>query len=220
MDLLSVVRLPDPAEQHATQMESLSQALAVYGAQPTAEHTRSIAQALNWLEINNESADLVRAVRREYSHPNLLVSASARFVAAGLAQRLDYTDPIQDTMFGATITGSGCTTGTMDAELADGSDRAVVRLLAEGRTDTKMVGRRRLVTVWGDGVTTFHASQTLTLDRDGFVGGPSHSRARSNNWPRCISAPPLIKQLAWWYIQYQRREANRIAAAPRRTANK
>ena len=212
LDLLSVVRLPNPAEHHATQMESLSQSLAVYSAEPTAGHTRSIAQALDWLEINDQSADLVRAVRSKYSLPNLLVNASARFVAAGLTQPLDYTDPIRDRMFGATITGWGHTTGAMDAELADGSDRAVMQLLADGRTYAEIVGRRRSVTVWGDGVTTFHACKTLTLDRAGFVGETSHSRARSNNWPRCISAPPLIKQLAWWYVQYKRREGNQIAA--------
>ena len=100
----------------------------------------------------------------------------------------------------------------MDAELADGSYRAEMQLLAEGRTNSEIVGRRRPVTVWGDGVTTFHACKTLTLDRAGFVGGTSHSRARSNNWPRCISAPPLIKQLAWWYVQCRRREGNQIAA--------
>ena len=39
IDLLSVIGLPNPAEHHATQMELLSQSLAVYSAEPTAEHT-------------------------------------------------------------------------------------------------------------------------------------------------------------------------------------
>ena len=74
-------------------------------------------------------------------HPNLLVDASARFVAAGMAQSLDYTQPLNDFILGATVTGQGHTTGTMDAELVADPHRAAVRLLVQGRTEMDTVAR-------------------------------------------------------------------------------
>ena len=117
-------------------------------------------------------------------HPNLLVDASARFVAAGMAQSLDYTQPLDDFILGATVTGQGHTTGTMDAELVADPHRAAVRLLVQGRTEMDTVARQRRVTVWGDGVTTFSAFKTLTFGQTGFSSGLASSSARSDNRPR------------------------------------
>ena len=212
IDLLAVTALPNAAEHHAAQMESLAQALATYAAEPTAERTRSIAQGLQWLEQSGQAAELVRAVHEQFSHPNLLVGASARFVVAGMGESLDYTQPLSDRILGATVTGLGHTTGTMDAELVADPNHAVMRWMVKGRTDMETVGRKRRVTVWGDGVTTFTARKTLTFDQSGFVGGLASSSARSDIWPRQLSAPPLMGRLAWRRIQRQRSEGSRLVA--------
>jgi hypothetical protein len=141
-----------------------------------------------------------------------MVDASARFVAAGMRLPLDYVQPIRDQILGASITGVGHTMGIMDAELVEDPQHAAIRLQVTGRTDLQTIGRQRRVTVWGDGVTTFTAEKTLTVDRFGFSEGVSESHAESDNWPRRIAAPPLVRCLAWRRVQRQRCEGNRIVA--------
>lgn len=100
----------------------------------------------------------------------------------------------------------------MNAELVADPNHATMRWVITGRTYMDTVATQRRVTVWGNGVTTFTANKTLTFDENGFVGGPASSSARSDNWPRCIAAPPLIRRLAWRRVERQRCDGNRIVA--------
>ena len=159
------------------------------------------------------SASPTSAQSEEPSHPNLLVDASGRFVVAGLTQSLDYAQPLNDYILGARVTGWGYTTGRMDARLVADPNHATMQWVARGRTDMDTIARQRRVTVQGKGVTTFTANKKLTFDQTGFTGGPASSSAQSDNWPRCISAPPLVRGMAWRRVQRQRSEGNQIVAS-------
>lgn len=80
------------------------------------------------------------AQTEQQSHPNLIVDASARFVTAGLAQSLDYTQPLNDFILGARVTGLGYTSGTMEAELVADPRHATMRWLVNWKLAERSFG--------------------------------------------------------------------------------
>jgi hypothetical protein len=212
IDVLTFATMPDVKERHEEQMELLAASLEGYAEDPTEQRALAIGQGLEWLEASGQAADLVRAIRAHYSHPNLLVDASRRLVASGLAEPIEYTETLNDNILGVSISGMGHTTAAVDLQLVPDARRANARMVVQGKTDVDTVGRNGPVTITGDGVTTFVAHKTLQIDEDGFSGQPAGCQARSCNRAKCVSGGPFMRRLAWIRIRRQQAEGNQIAA--------
>ncbi|MGD9722133.1 MAG: hypothetical protein AB7U76_12970 [Pirellulales bacterium] len=204
----------DAKEQFATQIKSLSDELKQYSQAQSEELASAIGGRLGWLERMRQARGLVRAVRREYSHPNLFVAASARLVTAGLEQDVDDTGPVSDFILGTDISGTGHTKGKVTARLVPSDDRATIEVLLNGHTQTRTVGYNGPATIYSKGEVDISGSKRIILDASGFKSytavGTAHAKTKTTG----IGAKhKLVQRIATRRVAEQKSEAERIASA-------
>jgi hypothetical protein len=131
---------PQLKADYGVLLEGLAERLKASAAKPTTEEALAIGDALRWLAEAQQAPALVEAIRRHYNCPNLVLTASADIVAAGIARPVDDTAPVRDFILGTSIYGTGHTTGQTTAALFPDHKRGVVDIIFLGTTKSQNVG--------------------------------------------------------------------------------
>src|SRR5207244_4291564 len=97
---------------------------AAQGLSP--EAAAQLGPVLGWLHDHRQLIDLVNALRKRWSQPNMRFQASKEFLAAGIARPLDETAPVRDVILGTNISGTGRTLGKVGVELIPDDKEAVI----------------------------------------------------------------------------------------------
>ena len=79
----------------AAAIDDLAQRLAKYQQTPSDEEAVVIGQTLGWLNESQQASAVVKAVREQYTQPNLHVFASQRLAAAGVKDKVDDVSPVR-----------------------------------------------------------------------------------------------------------------------------
>jgi len=218
LDRVAMAQLKDGPDRFAKETEALAESLKRYTENPTEEDHRMIGQRLGWLEGGGQLPELVRGVRRRYSHPNLVVQASAELVAVGMRRPLDRTDPVRDIILGTRIRGQARTIGTVSARLVPDSRRAVLETVLQMSTASRTVGRNGPVWIHADGQTRIRAIKRLVLDDAGLRSFPATSRATTSSTVRGVATRhggllgKFIRKQAYKQIGRSKWQAEIIAA--------
>ena len=108
---------------------------------PLAKRRRRIGQILGWLEQRSLASDLIAAVRRHDSHPNLLVRLSRPLLAAEVDGPFDQSGPVRQVILGSTYTGTARTIGKTELTLIPDARRAVFDIGFTGRSNANTSSR-------------------------------------------------------------------------------
>lgn len=158
-------------------MGELPARLKQYAESPTANLSDQIGAVAAWVEMIGQAEMLLAAIDENYRRPNLLLSASHNFVAAGMSREIDREEPITDCILGMYIRGDGRTTGTLTVETIPNGGEAIIEMLMEGRTESKNVGSRGAVRVYSDAITTFTARKRIFVNGDEIHSEPATCEA-------------------------------------------
>lgn len=201
------------------QLEQLAETIGKYAAEPTEEQNSSIGLVMGRLEIAHQAPELVRAVRKNLSHPNLSVQVSERFINAGMSRPVDDSRPVVDNILGTHITGDGRTMGKVTVNLRPSRSNAQLETVLEGSVVTDTVGQNGPVYIYSDGVTKVRAVKRITLDKEGLSSKPAVCRATTDTDIQGIATTrdgrigeKLIRRAAWRRIDQQQSQAEEIAA--------
>ena len=200
-------------EQFRQHLASLAEDLTKYANDHSEDLSESIGAKLGWLQRTRQARGLVRAVRREYSHPNLQVAASARLVAAGLEQDVDDTAPVRDYILGTDISGTGHTMGKVSVQLVPSEDAAVLDIQLKGKTSTRTVGYNGPATIYTNSDVQIAGGKRVLLDASGFKSYPATGTAEAKTKITGIGAKrKIVQKIATRRAAEQKPEAERIGS--------
>ncbi len=109
--------------------------------------------------------------------PTFLLDISREFVATGIEQSIDRTDPVNESLSKVRITGTGHTVAKVGVELVPNDDMAVIDLVTAGTTLASTVGVRGPVQIYTDSTIPFQIRQRVFLRPEGIISGCPQARA-------------------------------------------
>ena len=109
--------------------------------------------------------------------PNFLVDISREFLGAALEQTIDRTDPVNDVVMKAHISGTGHVTAKVGVELVPNEEMAVVDLVTAGKIVADTVGVRGPVQVYTESNVPFQVRQRVYLRPEGITTGCIQAQA-------------------------------------------
>ncbi len=165
------------------------------------------------MAATNASGPRARArVRREYSHPNLFVQASASLVGAGIEQDVDDIGPVRDYILGTSISGTGHTRGRVTVELVPSEDNAMLDIMLTGRTATRTTGTNGPATIFTNGNVAIAGRKRVIIDETGFKTYRATGAADARTTITGIGGGRLVQHIASRKAAQQKGQAERIAS--------
>jgi hypothetical protein len=194
-------------------LDNLSNNLKSFAAKPTTENTLGISESIRWLQNLQQAPELVEAVQRRFSQPNLYGEVSAEFVAAGMAEPVDDNTQINDCILGTGISGTGHTVGQTSAELSPDAGLGVIDALLFATTYSTTVGSHGPVCIYSTGTTHIGACKRIWINEYGFFSHPAVSNAVTQTCINDIQANrQIIENMAWKRVAKQKPLAECIAS--------
>lgn len=112
-------------------------------------------------------AELIETLREYFSHPNLYIEASERFVSAMARQDVKQDFKIQEYIRGSYARGSGVADGIISVDLHPNTERAEMSIVLNTNIKTSTVGTSRGVDVYSDNFGSVLASKRIYVNPDG-----------------------------------------------------
>jgi hypothetical protein len=199
-------------------LDKLSKALAAYAKAPSQPAIEALSAATGELEKRRQAPRLIDALRRAYSHPNLLLQASQGFVSAGMSRVVDETEPVRDMILGTDISGTGRTRGEVQIRFIPDPLEAVIEAELVGTNSSRTVGRNGPALVYSRGTTRLHARKRLMVNDEGIRALGATATAEASTQITGVGSTKrglvdcLVKKIAQRKIPQQKRQAERIAS--------
>lgn len=203
----------DFSKAYDQQIDQLAESLERYADKPTEEDAIQIGKTLGWFERAGQISSLVDSVRSEYSHPNLLITASESLVGAGFRDAINRTQGVNEFILGTTIRGTSRLQATLDLELLPSSDRAAFNIVMQGVALSTNRGTNRGVTIYSTARSNLGATKTVYADAKGVSAVAAQGRATTSTNITCIQAGSgLVRKIAWKRALQSKSTAERIAS--------
>ena len=216
--------IPGDKEYHAA-LDELSQLLAEYREEPSAEHAAALGRQLQLIDSTASAPGVVEALRRHFDHPNLLVRVSSGFLEAGINRTVNDTRDVRETILGTRIRGTGETTGQLRIALLPGVGRWAGKVTIQGVTQSQTVGYNGPARVYSDGTTRFEAGKSLEFNALGISSDDAAATAQTKTRTKAVKTKidcpiigPIADRIAWNRSQKTKPKAEVINA--RRTEQK
>ncbi len=219
-DYLVVVREsqnPKAREEYETVLGKLSETLAAYSKEPSAERLKHLGVQLDWLGQRRQALPLIESITYQISRPNLHVVVAGKFLNDGLGRDIDETAPVRDTILGTRIVGTGRTRGDVSFRLIPNADVAMLEATLEGVNQSRNVGYNGPAIISSVGTTRLLATKWLTIDIDGIHGLPVTASADASTTITGIGsskrgiADCLITRIASKRVPQQKNAAESVA---------
>ncbi len=203
------------AEHYRTLLDALPKHLKAYQEKPTTEGALAIGAAVTWLEDAGQAPELVAAIRRYFSQPNLFIQVSADFVAAGIARPVDRSGPVNEVIRGTRVTGTEHTVGQVTVELIPRDDFAEIDTIFTGRIASDTVGRNGPAVVYSESSTGVATRKAIKIDAERIWTERAQTNARTSmriNSVQTTRGGGLVAQQARQQVQAQKRQSELDAA--------
>ncbi|MHC4398985.1 MAG: hypothetical protein ACYTG0_04825 [Planctomycetota bacterium] len=200
---------------YETFLDALPESVVAYHDDPTPEAAHEIAGSVEWLERYGQAPELTDAIRRYYSHPNLLLEVSGRLIDARLSMPVDEAEPVRDVILGADICGTGHMQGRVSAELIPNPRHAAIQTVLRGTIDSQTVGSKGPARVYSDSLTEITCRKPLVVDAEQVATAPARSRAVTRTkitGVRTVRGGQFVQQLVRRRANSQKGKAQAVAA--------
>ena len=206
----------DGSSRLSQRLTTLSSALLSAAATGSAEMLAPVPPILERLSEAGQSADLVSAVRGTMSRPNILIEVHERLLATAVDRPVDQVTPVDETVLGTRVRGSGRTTGSVRLDFVPSPDRAAFDIVLAGRNVAHTRGSQGPVTVHSRGVTDISARRRVFLDEHVAAASPVQAAASTSTQVTGIGVnrrfgQRLIRKIASRRVAEMRPQAEAIA---------
>ncbi|NDC53520.1 MAG: hypothetical protein EBZ74_04335, partial [Planctomycetia bacterium] len=154
----------DARAAYAQRLEKLAAAVKAGAAAGTTEALDAVGPLLARLAESGQALATVARVRAAVDRPNLLLDVDESLLGAAVNRVVDERAPIDDTVLGTRVRGTGHTSGLVLLDFVPAADRAIVDIAldATNRSDTR--GTQGPVTVHTLGTTKVDARKRIIVD--------------------------------------------------------
>lgn len=190
--------------------QSLSKGLSSYGTDASHWDAMNIGKQIHFLDRFGVAPQVTTAVRKQHSRPNLAAYVSAGLIAAAMDREIDEPTEIRESILGASIVGTGHTTGRLEVNLIPSDERAVLGLHMSGTTDSQTVAYKRSIRVFADSITELEATKHIHFDAAGFTSRPASAIATTATDVTGLShrrGNRFIERLAWRKVSQSQGQA-------------
>ncbi len=204
---------PKLKDDYASQLAELSTRLQALQNTGQRQEGAAVGRIVGWLDQARQARSLIRAIRRRFDQPNVYAQASAQLVAAGMADDVDRTSAVNESILGTAVRGQAHLRGRLSVSLIPNDRQAAVRLQLRGNAATDSVGFNRGVRIYTTGNTSVDATKMLYLDANGIHETPASALCDTQSMLRGVGAKcGLVEKIAWKKAQQSRPAAERIAS--------
>ncbi|NQT11113.1 MAG: hypothetical protein HQ582_00090 [Planctomycetes bacterium] len=205
---------PKVRKQYEALLDGLPKHFKAYDEKPTTDGAHVIGASVQWLEEAGQAAELVEAIRGQYSSPNGFVEMGADLTAAGMATEVDDSGPASDVILGTRLTGTEHTTGRITSELIPRQDFAEISALLYATVKTKSVGVNGPARAVSEATTQIASRKAIRIDAQRVWTLPAQSNAitKSKMTNLSVSGGRMVQSRARQQAASQKPQAERIAA--------
>jgi hypothetical protein len=197
-------------------LSKLSEALKAAAKNPANTDRQTIGELLGRIEASGQAPDLVAAVRRQFSQPNLFVRASKYFIArANDDETAQNHVPLHDCILGTDVEGFRDTTAHWTTTLVPNDKQAEMQITLNGLAKSQTTGYHGIVTVFSHGNTSLHGKKYIFLDAaSGNTSDPACANCCTDTCIDCINvcAGRLITRIATKRVYGSKSEAEAVAS--------
>ena len=213
----------DPAAQtlYSQRLEKLAAAVAAGAATGTADALDPVGPLLARLEESGQAPATVARIRSAVNRPNLFLDVDESLLGTAVNRAVDETSPINDTVLGTRVRGSGRTTGLVLLDFVPSLQQAVVDLKLDATNHSDTRGSQGPVTVRTLGTTTVGARKRILIDDQRVAALPVEAHADTDTRTAGIGVSSrfgkrMIRKIASRKIAEMRPRAEAISSAKAR----
>lgn len=163
----------DLKAEYRARLDELAVRLPAYEQSLSQADADKIGETLAWLEGANLAPELTAAIRQRHCHENIraVLILKPDFIRESLPlddSALTNVQRSRNTILGTDTVSTVRTTAELATALADNSTKGEIRLNFNGTATCRdTVGRNGPATIYSHGQMRLHATQAVTIDRDG-----------------------------------------------------
>jgi hypothetical protein len=207
---------PQAAEVYVQRLDKLAAAVAAGAASETPEPLEPVGPILARLEDSGQAPGAVARIRGAVSRPNLFLEVDESLLAKGVNRPVNDVSPINDTVLGTRVRGTGHTSGLVFLDFVPSNDRATVDIALDATNHSDTKGSQGPVTVRTLGTTKLGARKRMLIDDQRIVALPVEASASADTRTAGIGVNKkmgqrLIRKIASKKIAEMRPRAEAIA---------
>jgi hypothetical protein len=164
LDAVDAATNPAAEKVLSQRLEKLTGTLTEAAATGTTEPLESLGPLLARLEGSRQAAGTVARVRSAVSRPNLYLDVDEALLASAVNRVVDEHAPVNDTILGTRVRGSGHTTGFVLLDFVPSLNSATVDLLLDATNHSLTRSSKGPVTVHTRGTTSLDARKRIMID--------------------------------------------------------
>ena len=177
LDAVDAATNPAAEKVLSQRLEKLTETLTEAAATGTTEPLESLGPLLARLEGSRQAAGTVARVRSAVSRPNLYLDIDENLLASAVNRVVDEHAPVNDTILGTRVRGSGHTTGFVLLDFVPSMNSATVDLLLDATNHSLTRSSKGPVTVHTRGTTALDARKRIMIDDQRVTSLPATAAA-------------------------------------------
>ncbi len=182
------------------------------------ETVQELSHIHGWLVEGGQAVRVTQRLRQAFAHNNAQVNVRSSVIGDEPVVVVDERSPIRESILGAQVSGRAHTEATGRVIFYPNKQTADVRMELKGNTKSSSVARQGRVAVNTSGTTSIFAYKRLGFDGEKFFAYPADVQCNTRSTITSVSAPPLIRRIAWRRAQKMKPQGDRIAS--QRTSEK
>ena len=171
---------PEAEATYAQRLDRLAAAVATGAAAGTTEALDAVGPLLGKLADSGQAPGVVARIRGAVNHPNLYLDVSESLLGPAVNRVVDEHAPINDTVLGTRVRGTGHTQGLVQLDFVPAADRAIVDIALDATNHSSTRGTQGPVTVHTLGTTKVDARKRIMIDDQQVVGLPVEAHASTD----------------------------------------
>lgn len=177
LDVVDAATNPAAEKVLTQRLDKLTETLAEAAATGTTEPLESLGPLLARLEGSRQAAATVARVRSAVSRPNLYLDIDESLLASAVNRVVDEHAPVNDTILGTRVRGSGHTTGFVLLDFVPSLNSATVDLLLDATNHSLTRSSKGPVTVHTRGTASLDARKRIMIDDQRVTSLPASATA-------------------------------------------
>lgn len=207
---------PEAQATYAQRLDKLAAAVAAGAAAGTTDALDPVGPLLAKLADSGQAPGVVARVRSAVDRPNLYLDIDESLLGSAVNRVVDERAPINDTVLGTRIRGSGHTTGLVLLDFVPALDRAIVDIALDATNHSDTRGSQGPVTVHTYGTTKVDARKRIMIDDERVSALPVEAHAATSTKTAGIGVNKrfgknLIRKIASKKIAEMRPKAEAIS---------
>ena len=184
-------------EQLAEKTESLSEDFSKLSDPQQRRSAAEVGTTLAWMELAGQSSEIITAIRRQHSLPNLEIDVAGSLLQQAVSREIAQNERVDDLVLGRLIRGFATSNGNVKLHLMDDPNQIHASVQLQGSINSDTYSRSGPFTAYAGATGQYEARRSFFANVGGFFAGDVYGAANINSYFKSIdSNMRLVKKIA------------------------